>query len=252
MDLKRIKNEDISIDTGSIHDFYAKRAIDKVAIDVDAPVVLCADKAPEKIEYWTKYEIENRLPLFKLDNSCKVLELGFGTGRIAKYLTDTAELYVGIDYVKEFVELAKQRNDIKKNDHTYFLNASLQEFVNKEVELPINTKFNRFIISGGVLMYINEEMLKDCISKLVAFLDEKCIIYVSEPIALSERLTLNKFYSDNLDSEYSAIYRTISEYNQIFKPLYDNGFRLTIEEEFFTDDIKNQKETKQWLFILER
>lgn len=61
--------------------------------------------------------------------------------------------------------------------------------------------------------------LKDCIAKLTSFLDETCIIYISEPIALEERLTLNKFYLDNLDSEYSAIYRTISEYNKIFKPL---------------------------------
>lgn len=252
MNLKRIKNENVVIDADSIHDFYAKRAVNKVTIDIDAPVVLCADKAPEKIEYWTKYEIENRLPLFRLNENSKVLELGFGTGRIAKYLTDTAETYVGIDYVKEFVELAKQRADIKKNGKTYFLNASLQQLVNEEIQLPINTKFNRFIISGGVLMYINEEILKDCIAKLTSFLDETCIIYISEPIALEERLTLNKFYSDNLDSEYSAIYRTISEYNQIFKPLYDHGFKLKVEEEFFKADIKNQKETKQWLFILER
>lgn len=33
---------------------------------------------------------------------------------------------------------------------------------------------------------------------------------------------------------------------------YDYGFKLTVEEKFFKGDIKNQKETKQWLFILER
>lgn len=73
--------------------------------------MLCADKASEKIEYWTKYEIENKFTLFGLSENCRALELGFGTGRITEYLTDTAETYVGIDYVKEFVELAKKERE---------------------------------------------------------------------------------------------------------------------------------------------
>ena len=101
-------------------------------------------------------------------------------------------------------------------------------------------------------MYTNDKELKEDMKKLVGLFDENCIVYISEPIAIKERLTLNKFYSDNLESEYSAIYRTLDEYNEILEPLYKSGFKLKVNEEFFYDDIKLQKETRQWIFVLER
>lgn len=249
---ERVLEKKVKIDQESIREFYTKRAVQKSKIDVDLPVVLCADKNVEKVEYWNEYEIKERLPLFKLDRDSRVLELGCGTGRISKYITSTASYYVGIDYVKDFIELIKRREDVVKTDRTYFLHTSLQDFVSGAADLPRAEKFNRFMLAGGVFMYINDEILKPSIEKLVDMFDEHCLIYISEPIALEKRLTLDQFYSDNLESKYSAIYRTIDEYNELFAPFYKNGFKMTLEESFFKEDIKNQKETRQWLFILER
>jgi SAM-dependent methyltransferase len=250
--MERIYGEKISIDQSSIKDFYAKRAKGKVKIDIDAPVVLCGDKDKNKIEEWTCFEVKNRLPLLQLDKNSIVLELGCGTGRISKFITQVVDKYVGVDYVKEFIDIIEKREDIDKKENTYFLNNSFQGLVKESSNLPIKDKFNRLIISGGVFMYINDTELKECVNNLIELLDESCIIYISEPIAIRERLTLNKFYSSNLESEYSAIYRTIDEYQQIFSVFYKQGFKLKIDEEFFYNDIKLQKETKQWIFVLER
>ncbi|RJX36955.1 class I SAM-dependent methyltransferase [Paenibacillus pinisoli] len=252
MNLKRIYAENVHIDQNSLQEFYKKRAVEKVQIDVDAPVILFADKDKDKIEAWTRFEVEHRLPLLNLDRNCSVLEVGCGTGRISKYITSIVDTYVGVDYVKEFIELIQKREDVVKNENTHFLHASIQELSNETVQYPTDKKFNRFIISGGVLMYINDDAVKEAFSKLTEKLEEECIIYLSEPIALEERLTLNKFYSDALESEYSAIYRTEEQYKEIFNILYDVGFELKVSEEFFFEDIKNQKETKQWIFILQR
>lgn len=250
--MNRVYKKGINIDESSIKDFYKKRAVDKIEIDIDAPVVLCGDKDKNKIEKWTNFEVENRLPLLKLDSNSVVLELGCGTGRISKFITKKVDKYVGVDYVKEFIDIIEKREDIYIKENTYFINASFDELVSEQYLLPIKDKFNRFIISGGVFMYINDEDIKECLSRLVELLDEDCKIYISEPIATEERLTLNKFYSDNIDSEYSAIYRTYNEYNSIFSAFYEVGFKLELSEEFFYEDIKAQKETKQWIFILER
>ncbi|MCG7408759.1 class I SAM-dependent methyltransferase [Paenibacillus sp. ACRRX] len=250
--MNRIYNEHVDIDHESLQDFYRKRAVEKVSIDVDAPVVLCGDKDKSKIEIWTSFEIEHRLPLLCLDSNSRVLEVGCGTGRISKYITSVADTYVGVDYVEEFIELIQSREDIEKKDTTYFIHSSIQELMNNEDDFPIEEKFNRFIISGGVLMYINDDEVKTALNSLVGRFDEECIIYLSEPIALKERLTLNKFYSENLESEYSAIYRTEKQYNDIFEVLYKEGFELKVSEEFFYDDIKAQNETKQWIFILQK
>lgn len=250
--MKRVYTENVSIDERSIKELYKKRAIEKVSIDVDAPVVLCADRNKDNIEKWTNFEVEHRLPFLQLDKNSVVLEIGCGTGRISKFITPLVSEYVGVDYVEEFINLIKNREDIYKDENTYFLNASVSEIVDENYQLPTVNKFNRFVISGGVLMYINDDELKHCITNIVSLFDENCIVYISEPISIKERLTLNKFYSDNLESEYSAIYRTVDEYQEILKPLYDNGFKLKVSEEFFFEDIKLQKETRQWIFVLEK
>ncbi|MBG9732911.1 class I SAM-dependent methyltransferase [Paenibacillus alvei] len=250
--MKRVYAENVHIDFDSMMDFYKKRAVDKISIDIDAPVVLCGDKDKSKIEAWTSFEVEHRLPLLNLDRNSVVLEVGCGTGRITKYITPVADTYVGVDYVKEFIDIIQSREDIQKNESTRFLHSSIQGIANEEVEIPTHKQFNRFVISGGVLMYINDEDVKPVLRKLIEKFDEECIIYLSEPIALSERLTLNKFYSENLESEYSAIYRTEKEYHDIFEVFYSNGFSLKVSEEFFYEDIKAQKETKQWIFVLQR
>ncbi|EPY04491.1 hypothetical protein AZ66_11360 [Paenibacillus sp. E194] len=250
--MERVYKEHVKIDHESLKNFYTQRAVEKVSVDVDAPVVLCADKDKSKIEAWTSFEIEHRLPLLRLDDNSNVLEVGCGTGRISKYITSVADTYVGVDYVKEFIDLIQSREDIAKKDETHFIHSSIQDLTNGKVEFPFKGRFNRFIISGGVLMYINDDEVKAALNKLVERFDDECIIYLSEPIALQERLTLNKFYSENLESEYSAIYRTEKEYNDIFSVLYKSGFELKVSEEFFYEDIKNQKETKQWIFILQR
>lgn len=250
--MKRIYKELYHIDDESLKEFYKKRAVEKSSIDVDAPVILSGDIDKSKIGEWTSFELEHRFPILCIDNNSVVLEVGCGTGRISKYITSVADTYIGVDYVKEFIDIIQAREDIEKKETTYFIHASIQEFTNGTVKFPTEKKINRFIISGGVLMYINDDEVKEVLNKIIERLDEECVIYLSEPVALEERLTLNKFYSENLESEYSAIYRTEKEYHEFFEVLYNEGFRLNVSEEFFYEDIKAQKETRQWMFVLRR
>ena len=239
------------IDMESVQALYANRALTKLQNSIDQPVVLVADRDPSYVEHWNEYEVSNCLPLLELDNNSNVLELGFGTGRMAKYLIDRAGLYVGIDYVKEMVDLANGRNDIAKGKEHYFLQGSFEELVDNRIELPKDT-YNRFFISGGVLMYINDDMAMHCIKGLCQLLDDKCIIYISEPIATEKRLTLNHFFSEEMQSEYSAIYRTDAEYQELFAPLFKAGFEITTSRPFFEEDFKGRKETVQWLYVMRR
>ena len=252
MENARIKKERIPIRTENVKDFYSKRAREKSNGHVDAPAVLCGDRDPSKIQYWTNYELEHNIVNLRLDEASKVLELGFGTGRISKYLIQGAGSYVGIDYVDEFVDLANSRNDIEKDKNCFFIKASFYDIMMKNVLLPVEFLFNRFVVSGGVMMYINDAELRKCILHLADFFDHQCILYISEPVAIEERLTLKDFYSEELHENYNAIYRTVAEYNDLFTPLYRAGFVMKKSEPFFSEDIKGRKETKQWLFVMER
>ena len=84
--MTRITATKTDIDSESIKELYAERAISRAGVDVDAPVVLASDSDPEHIREWNEHEVKTWLPQLKLDQNSRVLELGFGTGRIAKFL----------------------------------------------------------------------------------------------------------------------------------------------------------------------
>jgi len=71
-------------------------------------------------------------------------------------------------------------------------------------------KFDLSLITG-VAMYINDDELSKVLTTLNNLTTD--IIYIQESVSLAQgRLTLNKFYSNDLKCNYSAIYRTIPEY----------------------------------------
>lgn len=100
-------------------------------------------------------------------------------------------------------------------------------------------------------IYINDEELSSCFEKLLEIVDKKAMIYISGSVAIDERLTLERFYAENLKSEYSVIYRTIDEYKCIFKKLLDNGFKI-MESKSFLNEMNQYSETERHYFILYR
>ncbi|MGY3667113.1 MAG: class I SAM-dependent methyltransferase [Roseburia sp. 1XD42-69] len=250
-DSKRIYGKVSTINTDEVKQLYAERSGRSKTVHVDSPVVLSGDVDVENIELWTSWELKKWFPQLLLNEDSTVFELGFGTGRMTKYIVPLVKQYVGIDYVEEFVKIAQERDDIQRKENAIFLNADFKSFLDnrRQMELP---EFTHFFLSGGVFMYMNDDVVEECIEKMEGMLAKNSKIYLSEPIALLERLTLDSFYSESLSHNYSAIYRTEEEYKNMFQPLFDKGFQLKVSELFFENDIKKQKETQQWMFIMER
>ncbi len=248
---KRIEGTCIDIDMESVHEMFIER-INRTVRDVDAPTIPSSDVHIDHVKLWTENECRKWLPCLKLDETSRVLEMGFGTGRMTKYLTPLCGHYTGIECVDEFVKIAQARTDIHL-DNAVLLKGYFHDLATHRLKLPCQT-YNRFVIAAGVFTYINDEEAREDIKALVPLLSEQedCIIYISEPIAVENRLTLNKFYSEEMKQEYSAIYRTENQYLKLFIPLLEAGFIIKVSEEFFEKDIKGRKETRQWVFILER
>lgn len=247
----RIYGKAVDIDSGAVKQLYNDRSERNGSKPVDAPTVLCSDTNIDNIEHWTKEELDRWFPMFALDHESTVLEIGFGTGRMSKYIIPVAKEYIGIDYAENFYDTIQRREDILKKENTQFLNISLEQFMEKYQD-AFQRKFNRVFLSGGVFMYINDCAAQKCIAQLTKMLQNSCIIYISEPVAIEKRLTLNAFYSETIRDKYSAIYRTVEEYKELFAPLFQEGFDLKVCREFFENDLKQMKETKQWMFLMKR
>ena len=212
--------------------------------------VLLADQNPEIAEQWDVFEKQIMLPKINIDGNSKVLDIGCGMGRLAEVIIPISGYYCGIDYSEEMIKLAKKRCCFKRDKYD-FINASFQEAVGNPKRLH-GVRFNRVIVSG-VCMYINDFDMDNCVRNLLRNLDEKCILYLKETVALQERLTLDRHPSAALKTSYDVIYRTAQEYLDYYQVFLENGFE--IKAHGYLPNVnkgKEYSETERWHAILQR
>ncbi len=84
-------------------------------------------------------------------------------------------------------------------------------------------------------------------------LDSGGILYLKEPVGINERFTLNDFYSEELSSGYSAIYRSLSEYtNLLTDTFFSKGYTHIACSPTWPEDLENRKETTNYYWILKK
>ncbi len=207
------------------------------------------DKNPEIAVRRDAHEKERILPLLNLTSSSRVLDAGCGVGRWCKPVIDAGASYYGTDFSQSLIDTAITTYESYDSAGFQVLSAEKLSFDLIETE----QKFTHAIIAG-VIMYLNDDDLSQFLSGLATCMAENSRLYIREPVSVSQRLTLKEHWSDDLDSVYSAIYRTHSELLNSFEDaLIRNGFTIITEENLFDEDgLNNRKETIQRFYILER
>lgn len=112
----RITEEIVDIDYHETKRFFEKRA-DKFSADNPYSVTMYQDHNKELVRERNRKETEKLLPLLKLHEDSRVLDVACGIGRWADAMPDYIEQYCGVDFSGELVEIARQRN---KKDNFYF------------------------------------------------------------------------------------------------------------------------------------
>lgn len=105
----------------------------------------------------------------------------------------------------------------------------------------------------GALVYLNDEDLENTFKQISEVITDSAIVVIREPIGIDERLTLKQHFSEELEDNYNAIYRTRDEIvASMEKTLFVNGFKIKDEAFLFDKALNNRKETAQYYFVLER
>lgn len=246
----RIYEKKHDIKTKNTQNFYDKRAKELENMENPYVAVLLGDQNPQHALAWNEFEKKYILNQLKIDKNSNVLDIGCGIGRWAESIIPQCNYYLGVDFSNEMIKIAKQRCNFK-DAHYDFISASFQEIVENFNE-KLKYKFNRVII-GGVCMYINDNDLEKCISKLSYLLEEHCCMYFTETVAITNRLTLDECPSEALKTTYDVIYRTPLEYNQYYEKLVKEGFKIVNQD--YLPHLNNEQgfsETDRWYTIFER
>ena len=235
--MSRLYGDKENIDSEEVKNFFSERASRE--LESDLSIVLFQDKEnseqrhiEEKKLFYEHIDLEGK----------KVLEVGCGIGRWAEALHGKCESFLGIDYTEDLIEIANKSYDF---DDCKFQVISATDI--KADELLIEPPFD-VIIFSGVLMYINDDDIKLVFNELNRIGADDKKLFIMEPVSrMGSRLTLKDFYSEGLEADYSAIYRTEEEYMELFEGL---NYNKVFSDDIF-EDLSDHSETHYKFFVIE-
>ena len=248
MDEKRIKGGKYKI--RDMQDFFEKRAARKLSHRYSYSIY--HDNAPEVAMERDEFEKKKILPFLNMKAEDMILDIGCGVGRWADAFLPllSSGKYVGVDFSSSVLDIAKEH--FGEDDRLSFLRGSFQELIpvldNASLAVPYD-----IIMINGVLMYINDDEINDCLSCIKTLLGKNGTVYIKESIGVEERFTLKDFYSDEMKTEYSAIYRSKDEYTVLLDETFDEKNYKKINEGFTWEGINwDRKETESYYWIIRR
>lgn len=240
-------NRDRKVNKKNIKKFFEDRA-KKHEESNPLKSVIYQDKNPALAKTRDAFEKNKIINLINISKDDVVLDIGCGIGRWAKEMSGLVKKYVGIDNVEEFINISDKI--YKDNDNTYFVCLDGINLLSREVKS--HSPFT-IIIMVGFFMYISDKEAYEVLNKILKISSNKSQIIIREPIAIKKELVLDNVWSDEMETHYSAIYRTRDQFKKIFSDvLYKEGYSLIIDETLYPEELNNRIETKQHFFNLKK
>ena len=210
--------------------------------------VIYQDKNPKLAFKRDKYEKRKINKIIKIKNEDSVLDIGCGIGRWAEEMPKKLKKYVGIDNINEFIKIAQKKKIKKKN--IFFIHIDGNNLLAPKIK--IHSPFTIILIMG-LFPYIKDSQCYEILNKILKINSENCKIIIREPIAIKKELILNNIWSDDMETYYSAKYRTHNWFKKIIRDtLINHGYKILRDKPLYPNYLNNRKETRQHLFYLKR
>ena len=247
---QRIIGTKVDLDYQTTREFFSQRAtrVDQVGL---LSVTMYQDNHPELVKERNRTEKAKVIPRLELNKQMKVLDIGCGTGRWGLDIIDQVHSYLGVDFSSELIKIANRVMDEKKTATHYVFQTLAATEIGPD-RLQIAPPFDLIIIAG-LLLYLNDQDCSRLLAKLPGLCNSSATIYIREPVAVEQRLTLCNHYSEELAATYNAIYRTEAELQTEFsRRLLSGGFRLLWSDDLFPASLQNRSDTKQKIYLFNR
>lgn len=241
----RVKGERVAIDEVAVKAFFSHRHEKKLPHRLN--YTNYQDAHPDLALERDAAEKEKILPLLSLHPGMRVLDIGCGVGRWCEAVLAAGADYIGVDYTQSFLDIASEAQPA--DSHCTWVCSDFQHVEEALQKAGLAEPFDCIIVNG-VFVYVNDEDIPLCLSQMDRLLARGGIAYLKESASRTERLTLDGIYSEELTSDYSAIYRGIQEYAAYWKNCLP-GYRVLKEGEPW-QDLAIRKETTAYAWILQK
>jgi cyclopropane fatty-acyl-phospholipid synthase-like methyltransferase len=242
----RTLGQRVDLDYGATRAFFEARA---ESVDGPCPwtATMYHDRAPVLTEARDRCEKEFVLPLLSLQPGSRVLDIGCGIGRWAVAIAPVVASYTGIDFAEGLLWQARAIcAQIPGAEKAVF------ELLDARDVGRLRGSFDRVVLAG-ILQYLNDDDAHRCLEGVASLLAPDAVVYVREPMRTTARLTLDRHWSDDLETDYSTIYRTISEYEDMLgTTLGSVGMGIQLMGDLYPPELEHRIETRQRVMLLAR
>lgn len=232
----------------SVADFFNKRA-EKIPTLGSMQAVIYQDKQPELAKSRNLAEKKKLLPLLRLNGTQRVLDVGCGTGRWASDLLSLSTWYHGIDACEGLVLHAQEK--FFGVPHACFTTIEADCF---SLEALGEAQLFDRVLCAGVLIYLNDDEVQHALRCIAGVLAPRGLFLLREPVGIEKRLTICEHYSNDMDQNYNAIYRTRPELEALLhKVMPEPEYRLIDSGDVYHEpELNNRKDTRQQWLLMER
>ncbi len=233
--------EPVSFRSGEVRAFWQKRAEALAAGQLDCRQSTMLTSSEQESAARDEKEKAILLPLITpiLNQDGRLLELGCGIGRWSRVLAPLCKCVDAYDYNSIFIENAR-----RLTAEAGITNVDFSAVPVEDISLPEQYEY---AVSIALLHYLNDDQFAKAISTVRASLQPGGYAIFRESFGCERRYELHGYYSDVLDTEYYAIYRTPEE---IIDQLGD-GFSLLVNEQVI-EPSADKPETCQRVLILRK
>ena len=227
------------MDKEKIKKFWDERAETYNSVSFESIANLEQD--PENLQL--KIELETAKVFHFLGDikGYRFLDLGAGVGQWAfRFIEHGAKSVKAIEYSANLAAIGVAEAANRDVDNLDFVVSPAEEFI-------ADDKYDIVFISG-LFVYLNDEQSARLMENIKHALRPDTIICLRDGTGLSGRHEINDKPSAHLKSNYSATYRTRSQYIELFK---EYGFSLITDDDMFDDNCPLNKypETRLRIYL---
>lgn len=170
-----------------------------------------------------------------------VLDLGAGVGQWAfRFAERGAKHVTAVEYSGELAEIGRREALRRGVGNLEFVVSAAETF-------ETNASFDVVFVSG-LFVYMNDDQAGALVEGLPRFCHKDTLLLLRDGTATGERYEINDRLSEHLKTRYSATYRTVSQYRELFER---HGFRLVRHENMFDEGCPLNKYPETRLRIYE-
>lgn len=230
----------MSIDPADVKRFWDERA----ARHSDDPGLTNLEEDPELRDLKIRLE-DARVAdyLGTLRSPANVLDLGGGYGVWAFKLAPKVAHVDVVDYCAPLVERGHAKATELGHENVAFTCAAAQDFTS-------DRSYDLVFISG-LLLYLNEDELAQLLRRIEGYTRSGSVVVLRDGTGVPAHYEIQKRWSEALQANYAAIYRTREEYVAAFAGI---GFRCVRDDDMFEPGCVLNKfpETRLRIYRFER